>query len=326
MYTRMNAGLLASVTAACALVGAGSTAAHAVETHADSSTCVRAFQPPPDTGDAPFGVTAGPGGTWYGDGTTISRIRDGRTTTWVVPGVDTSSSPGVGWLTWDGGTHIWFAVRSDGRLGTITGDGTISTVQVPDGADGQAVPQGIVVHPGRDVWFTDQANNRIGDLSLRSGGFTFYTVPSDFPLGLVEGRDHDLYFTERSADKVARLDPRTGLFTEWTLPAGAFPNRLAVTPDGAVWFTALFGEFLGRIKDGELRMYPIAGGPVGLTYYRGRLWASLFTGSGLAEISLHGTVLRTWTIPDKPLQVAGSNGRLWLTGDVSVWSVDPDCR
>ena len=161
---------------------------------------------------------------------------------------------------------------------------------------------------------------------LRSGRFTFYTVPSAFPLGLVEAPDHDLYFTERSVDKVARLDPRTGLFTEWTLPTGAFPNRLAVTPDGAVWITALFGGFIGRIKDGVLRTYPIAGGPVGITYYRGHLWSALYSSGRLAEISLHGTVLRTWTIPDQPLQVAGSNGRLWLTGAVSVWSIDPTCH
>jgi streptogramin lyase len=286
--------------------------------------CVSSYLPPSGTGDSPFGVSSGPGGTWYGDGTTINKIHNGHTQTYVVPGVDTTDYPGVGWLTRDG-SQIWFAVRSDGRLGTITGNGTIHTIAVPPGPNGPAVPQGIVVHTGIDVWFTDQANDRIGQLNLSTDRFTFFAVPSEFPLGLVQAADHDLYFTERSVDKVARLDPRTGLFTEWTLPAGSFPNRLATTPDGSVWFTALFGAFIGRIKNGQLTMYPVTGGPVGLTFYNGHLWAAMYSSGQLAEISLHGVVLRTWDIPDQPLQVAASDGHLWLTGAAAVWSVSPNC-
>jgi virginiamycin B lyase len=316
---------LAAATAACALLSPEGSATASVASTRSAQPCVRSFAPPPDARGSPFGVTAGPGGTWYGDGTTINKIHNGHTTSYVVPGASSSDDLAVGWLAWDGANHVWFAVRDDGRLGTITANGTIWTIQVPAGANGAAVPQGIVVHPGRDVWFTDQQNNRIGELSLTTHQFQFFQVPSEFPLGLVEGHDHDLYFTERSVDKVARLDPRTGLFTEWQLPAGAFPNRLAVTPDGSVWFTALFGGFLGRIHNGLLSMYPIDGGPVGLTYHGGRLWAALATSGGLAEVSLHGAVLRTWTIvADEPLQVAASHGKLWLTGN-DVWSVNPHC-
>jgi hypothetical protein len=45
----------------------------------------------------------------------------------------------------------------------------------------------------------------------------------------------------------------------------------------------------------------------------------------LAEISLQGAVLRTWSFPDQPLQVAASQGALWLTGQTNVWRVEPDC-
>jgi virginiamycin B lyase len=319
MTGRTATVVLAIAAAACAVV---MPPAHAA---ASGSGCTTAYAPPANTGDSPFGLTHGPGGTWYGDGTTIDKISHGRTTTYVVPGVDDTNLPGVGWLTSNGQGRIWFAVRSDGRLGTITETGRIRTVQVPAGVNGAAVPQGIVVHPGSDVWFTDQANNRIGRLVLRTGQFSFYPVPSEFPLGLVEARDGGLYFTERSVDKVARLDPRSGLFTEWTLPAGAFPNRLAATPDGSVWFTALFGGFLGRIRDGALSMFPVAGGPVGITYYRHRLWTALFSTGALAEVSLQGRVLHTWSVPDGPLQVAASQGKLWLTGATDVWRVDPSC-
>lgn len=288
-------------------------------------SCIRSFAPPPDTGDAPFGVTAGPGGTWYGDGTTINKISHGRTTTYTVPHVNDRRNPGVGWLTWNGGNRVWFGVRSDGRLGYITGQGHIHTVHVPKGKIGTTVIQGIVVHPGRSVWFSDQENNRIGRYSLKTGKFTFWTVPTEQPQALLETHDGDYWFIERADDKVGRLDPRTGLFTEWTLPTGSFPNRLALTPDGSVWFTALFGNFFGRITHGVLHTYHVGGGPVGLTYARGALWTARFTHGGLSEVSRTGKVVRKWGIHDELLQVAYSHGALWLTG-AKVWRVDPTCH
>ncbi|MEP7180099.1 MAG: virginiamycin B lyase, partial [Pseudonocardiales bacterium] len=57
------------------------------------------FKPPPGT-DGPFGVTAGPGGTWFSHGATIDRIRRGRITEFAVPD---PASADTGWLTWDGG-------------------------------------------------------------------------------------------------------------------------------------------------------------------------------------------------------------------------------
>ena len=210
-----------------------------------AAACIVSYPSPADAGGRPFGVTAGPGGTWYSDGNTLNRIHDGSTTTYTVAGVDASDTVGLGWLTWDGKDTIWFAAGADGRIGTITGDGTITTIQVPEGTDGPAVVQGFVLHPGRDLWFSDQLNNRIGDYSLTTDQFTFYQVPSEGPQSLAESRDGDLYFVERPVDKVGRLDPRTGLFTEWSLPAGSFPNRIITTPDGAEWFTALLGNYVG---------------------------------------------------------------------------------
>ena len=44
-------------------------------------------------------------------------------------------------------------------------------------------------------------------------------------------------------------------------------------------------------------------------------------------LSLLGKVIRTWTTPgDNPLLVAASDGKLWMTGNAAVWSVDPNCR
>jgi virginiamycin B lyase len=57
-----------------------------------------------------------------------------------------------------------------------------------------------------------------------------------------------------------------GTFTEYPLTPGSFPNRIVVGPDGALWFTELNTDKIGRITTrGTLSEYPINGGPVGIT-------------------------------------------------------------
>src|SRR5581483_10459506 len=81
------------------------------------------------TSSGPFGVTAGPGGTWYSNGGLIVRIRaDGRQDEFPVPDADRAS---VGWLSWSGGPQVWFSDRDTGRLGTIDRRGRIVEYQVP---------------------------------------------------------------------------------------------------------------------------------------------------------------------------------------------------
>lgn len=269
---------------------------------------VTSYQPP-DQEAGPFGITAGPGGTWYSDGAYVNRINHGQTQHFTVPDED-----GVGWLTWNGtSSYIWFAGRGSGRIGTINGKGTLHEYQIPDGVNGRAVPQGIVLGPGPHVWFTDEANDRIGDLDTTTGAMTFHTVPSGDPLGLARGADGALYFTERGFDKIGRMAPN-GTFTEWNLLPGAFPNRLVLGPDGAIWFTELLTGQIGRIApDGTLTETPIDGGPVGITVGPdGNLYVALFDSQQLGRLDLSGHLTQTWHVPGA-LQVAGSRGDLWLT-------------
>jgi virginiamycin B lyase len=205
--------------------------------------------------------------------------------------------------------------RPQGRLGTIDVRGRVHEFQIPDGVNGAAVPQGIVVGPGPHIWFTDQNNDRIGDLNRMTGSFTLYPIPTagGFPLGLTRGPDGNLWFTERLADKVARMTP-SGAFTEWDLVPGAFPNRIVTGPDGALCFAELRGGNIGRITTaGQLTEIPVDGGPVGITLAPdGHLYAAMFLSSQLAQLDDHGHVSRTWDVPGA-LQVAASQGALWVT-------------
>lgn len=272
---------------------------------------------PPSGTDGAFGVTAGPGGTWFAHGGTIDRVRAGGIDEFALPDAEVADA---GWLTFDPATGlVWFADRGTGRLGTIDAVGRVHEWQVPDGSGGQAVPQGIVVGPGPHAWFTDQVNDRIGDLDTSTGGITMHAVPTTDAtvLGLARGSDGNLWFTERSADKVGRMTP-AGVVTEWSLAAGAFPNRIVAGPDGALWFTELRGGAIGRITTaGALTETPVDGGPVGITVGPdGHLYTALFLAGQVAELDATGGVARTWAVPGA-LQVAWSHGSIWTTDPFS---------
>ena len=303
----MKSALLAAVVLATATVCSTTTAAAAPVC---ANGGVTSYPPPPAT-DTPFGITAGPGGTWYAEGDRIVRVRaNGTVDQFPLP----DPAADTGWLTWPGGNVVWFAERGTGRLGTVDGHGNIVEYQAPDGDNGPAGPGGIVV-AGDAVWFTDPLNDRIGRLDLPSGQISMIPVPTPdaWPLGLTMGPDGALWFTERLADKVGRL-AADGSFTEWTLTAGAFPNRIVVGPDGAIWFTELRTDLIGRITtQGSLTETPIDGGPVGITVGPdGNLYVALSTSHQLGRLDLSGHLTRTWTVPGA-LQVAGSHGDLWLT-------------
>jgi virginiamycin B lyase len=283
--------------------------------------------PPPAATDNPFGVTAGPGGTWYSAGDRIVRIgANGSVDQFSLPDPDAANA---GWLTWPGGDVVWFADRGTGRLGTVDGHGHVVEYQVPNALTGDsASPNGQVVVDGI-VWFTDPPTNRIGRLDPATGQFTMFSVPTadSWPLGIAEGPDGALWFTERQGDKVARMSTN-GTFTEWSLLPGAFPNRIVTGPDGALWFTELRTSQIGRITtDGTLTETPIDGGPVGITVGPdGDLYVALSASQQLGRLDQSGHLRQTWDVPGA-LLVAGSRGHLWVTDPFhhSVASVHVTC-
>jgi streptogramin lyase len=295
--------------AATTLLSLTATAA-AGAAHGCAADPVTSYTPVPST-DNPFGVTQGPGGTWYADGDLVVQVNADRQRAFDLPG-----DADAGWLAWDGrSSSIWFADRAQGRIGTVDGRGRITEYQVPDGVNGTSVPHGFVLGPGQYVWFTDFGNGRIGRLNLATAKFTFYDTPTadSGTLGLVRGTDGALYFTERNVDQVGSLAP-DGTFREWSLDPGSFPNRIVVGPDGNIWFTELFGGKLGRIdSSGTLTEYPIDGGPVGITTGPdGQLYVALWTAAEVARVDTSGTVTATWSVPGA-LQVGSSRNAVWAT-------------
>jgi virginiamycin B lyase len=323
---RMNTKHAKRFVIAAALAAATATGlAAATGPAAAASVCanggVSSYPPPPATG-TPFGITAGPGGTWYSDGNRIIRVRaNGRIDQFALPDQDAANA---GWLTWPGGDAVWFSDRGTGRLGIVDTHGHVVEYQVPGSG---ASPNGQVVVNGI-VWFTDPPTNRIGRLDPATGQFTMFPVPTpdSWPLGITAGPDGAIWFTERLADKVARMST-DGTFTEWDLTPGAFPNRIIVGPDDAIWFTELRAGQIGRITTaGTLTQTPIDGGPVGITLGPdGNLYVALWTNQQLGRLDPSGHLTQTWNVP--ALNVASSRGDLWAIDGFhnSVASIHATC-
>ncbi len=297
---------------------AGYTAAAADASPGCSQGGTTSVAPVAGATDTPFGVTAGPGGTWYGSGQYLVQVRPNGTSHRFT--VQHPQVADVGFMTTDG-IDAWFADRA-GYIGRIDGAGHLTEWTVPT-SDAGASPGGLVVSDGI-VWFTDSDGNRIGRLDPSTGTFTMYPVPTanGFPLGITIGPDANIWFVERPAGKVARMTP-TGTFTEWALVPGAGPNRIVVGPDGALWFTELRSNRLGRITtSGQLTEYPVtgapsdAGGPVGITLGPdGALYAALFKIGGpdyVARFDSAAHVTRAWPVPGA-LILASSQGAVWAT-------------
>ena len=279
--------------------------------------------------DTAFGITQGPGGTWYAHGGTINRInKDGTIDEFPLPDADTASA---GWLTRDRKTSlIWFSDRSNGRIGTIDAEGSVEEYQIKDGPNGADGPAGIVVGPGTQVWFTEPMNNRIGVLDTATGDITLQPAPTagGGPIGLVRGPDGNLWFTEREVDKVARMN-KDGSFTEWDLARGAGPNRIIAGPDESIWFTELMTNQLGRIDSaGHLAETTLAGGPVGIaTGPDGHVYVALWTTNQVARLGDDASIARTWDLPHGALLVAAGPDSIWATNafDDSVSRVQLTC-
>jgi streptogramin lyase len=66
-------------------------------------------------------------------------------------------------------------------------------------------PRGITSGPDGNLWFTEDAGNKIGKVTT-SGTFTEYTVPTSgsSPVGITSGPDSNLWFTEINGNNIGK--------------------------------------------------------------------------------------------------------------------------
>ncbi|MEO5361638.1 MAG: Ig-like domain repeat protein, partial [Nitrospirota bacterium] len=198
-------------------------------------------------------------------------------------------------------------------------------------------PNGIVVGPDNNIWFTDYHNNAIWQLTT-AGVFTQYTLPSagflSMPQSIVLGPDGNLWFAERDNNKIGMIT-MTGVITEYTIPTpNSEPMGITVGADGNMWFTEKKSNKIGKITTAGViteyavtnvggAPYAIAKGPDGNT------WFIETNGNKIGKISPTGAITQ-YTITSAETYpwgiTLGPDGNLWFTeSDVAqIGKITPD--
>jgi hypothetical protein len=117
-----------------------------------------------------------------------------------------------------------------------------------------AQPSGITAGPDGNLWFTEVAANRIGQITPL-GVVTEFSAgisPGAQPVAIAAGHDGNLWFTENGGDRIGRITP-LGVVNEFSagITPGAFLFGIASGPDHNLWFAEDGGNRIGRITVGS---------------------------------------------------------------------------
>ena len=155
--------------------------------------------------------------------------------------------------------NVWFTANYKGYVGKLDPkSGRVQAFEV--GGD----PHTPVIDAKGIVWFTEQEANQVGRLDPATGHAELRRVPTEGakPYGMV-ATPEGLIFCEFGSNKLARIDPATLKITEFELPEGARPRRLALAPDGTIYYSDFARGYLGRFdpRSGKfLAEWPSPGG------------------------------------------------------------------
>ena len=181
------------------------------------------------------------------------------------------------------------------------------------------IPTAVAAAPDGSVWFTIDFGEGIG--LLRNGRVE--RLPKKGrnvePIGLGVDATGAAWFTDPSAIAVMRATASGEL---QSFPLGtpiARLGRLAVAPDGAVWFAESTAYSITRLKDGVLQRHDIQslrGGPYGVAVAGdGTVWATLQSANQVMRITPSGEMTQ-YDLPASgasPTDVATDpKGGVWL--------------
>ena len=194
----------------------------------------------------PRGIVAGPdGNVWFTfdafDGDWIGRMTPtGGVTRFPLPA--NSRDPGA--IIAGPDDNLWFAVA--GSLGRITTGGEITEVPV------SATAGGLATGPDATIWFTGNSATGAATVGrVETGRAPKVTGLYDLPegavgRGIVAGSDGNMWLANQARESITRVSPR-GQITRYTLGGGQYPEAMAASTDGRLWFTFLSPRGTGGV-------------------------------------------------------------------------------
>jgi len=206
------------------------------------------------------------------------------------------------------------------RLGPWADSGFVE-YRMPSRTD---IPVSIAVARDGVVWFTIELSDAIG--WFKDGRIVKVSKGSENlePLGLATDADGSAWYTDSRMRSISHMSSDGSVHTYDLSTPVARLGRLAVAPDGAVWFAEPTTVSVTRLKDGVFTRHavvPLAGageggvGPFGVAVdSQGSVWATIPQENKLVRISGTGE-MATFDLPTRQ----SSPGDVAVDGRGTVW-------
>lgn len=173
---------------------------------------------------------------------------------------------------------VWYAGNKVEHIGLLNpANGKIEKIALP--GKGERDPHTMDFTDDGNIWVTLQQGNQIRYLDTNTRRVQIYAVPTPNarPYGLIVHNNRP-WVALFGTNKLATLDD--GKVREITLPRKeSRPRRLAVNPDGSVWYGDYAGGYLGRYdpKTGKIDEWKLPAGEDSRPYAvtnddKGRIW------------------------------------------------------
>jgi virginiamycin B lyase len=143
--------------------------------------------------------------------------------------------------------NIWFTAISGGYIGKLDPK-TGEIAEYRPSGNARIDPHTPVFDHNGILWFTTEQSNLVGRLDPKTGKMELKESPTphSVPYGIVITKQNVPFFCEFGTNKLASIDPQTMEIREYTLPQGARPRRIALAPDGTIYYTDFARGYLGH--------------------------------------------------------------------------------
>ena len=187
------------------------------------------------------------------------------------------------------------------------------------------IPAAVAVAQDGTVWFTIEFSDAIG--LMRDGEIRRIRKGSQNiePLGLAVDADSFAWFTDGPKGVISRISPQGEMQSfSLSMPVVKF-GRLAIAPDGALWFAEPVPVSVTQFKDGKFARFAVGPpAPTGMDNVapfgvavdtNGTVWATLQNANKLVRITSNGEVT-PFTVPTRRSGLADvavdSAGAVWF--------------